>query len=382
MQSINSTAGMRAVSGASRACGVALLLLAGSAASAGQWATTAASGQKVQIVAEESSGGAKLYVERRQADGKPDPHFGVRGRVAITMGPDNEPPSGLVLDDAGNVIVIGATQSLSGATQPVLLRLVPGGDPDRAWGVGGRSTDAPASGNARAFDALPLRDGRLLVVGTLEVDGDEHAVAWHLDANGRLDTSAAPASRFMLARLASSRAVSLTSVGDTQVILGVRVLADADMLLEGHSFDTGDANAMPKLVSRQPWPSAWTDAPVWLARAAPGWGDAANPGAAVAAVSVAPTASAVDWKPLAPGATKAAAADRRELGDASINPQLNTDRTPTAITDAPFEVPWWGWLVVATIALGAVAASWYCNARRRAVVEVGFQRERARPHDY
>lgn len=359
-----------------------LLLLVGNPASAGQWSITTASGQKVQIAAEESRGGARLFVERRQADGKPDPRFGVRGRVPISLGPDNEPPAGLALDDAGRVIVIGATQSPAGARLPVVLRLLPAGDPDPTWSVGGVSTEAPAPGNARALDALPLRDGRMLVVGTVEVNGVERAAAWHLRADGRLDTSAARPSRFVLASQDASRAVSLTLLNDGQVMLGVRVLTDADMMLEGHSFDPGDADATPMLVTRQPWPPAWSDAPVWLPiPGSPRWADPARPESVIAAVKVDPAASAVPWKSLAPDVVVMAAAPRA-LGDASINPLVDDSRPRAALADAGADASWWAWLAVGASALTAAAVYTSRRAQRRAREAEEHERRRSRHHDY
>jgi hypothetical protein len=107
---------------------------------------------------------------------------------------------------------------------------------------------------------------------------------------------------------------------------GVRVLCDPDMLLEGYSFDTSHTDAPPKLLTRQPWPPAWSDSPAWLPIAgAPHKAELAHHEAAIAAVTVATAASAVPWRPLASGAHETAlTAD--EPGGAAITPFVERDK--------------------------------------------------------
>jgi len=98
----------------------------------------------------------------------------------------------------------------------------------------------------------------------------------------------------------------------------VRVLTDADMQLEGYALNPADADATPQLVSRQPWPPAWSDAPGWLAGgSAARWADPARPKESVAVVRAGPRARTMAWEPLA-----------RNAPDAS----LPTSDAPTAAT--------------------------------------------------
>jgi hypothetical protein len=339
----------------------ALSLFAGSAAIAGALTKTAASGEAVSIIAEDSTTGSSYYVERRIPNGELNYGHGVRGLAPFTMGTDNEPPAGLVLDEAGRVLIMGATRSPKGRRQPVVLRLLPTGQPDPSWGTDGRSTEAPATGNARALDAMPLRDGSVLVVGTVELNGEERAAAWHLRADGRLDTRSTRSSRFVLASPDASRAVSLTALDDGKVMLAVRVQTDADVLLEAHSFDPGDADAMPKLVTRQPWPPAWSEEPVWApSTGAPRWADPNQAEAAIAAVKITTAVGAASWKPLAPGVAEAEPATT-EPGGAAFTPFGERDKPRTEPAGGEADSYWWAWLAVGAIALAAAVA----RAKRR-----------------
>jgi Domain of unknown function (DUF5122) beta-propeller len=251
--------------------------------------------------------------------------------------------------------VAGATQTPGGATLPSVLRLLPTGAPDPAWGDGGRSTEAPAPGNAQALDLLPLPDGRVLVVGTVEVNGDERAAAWTLRSDGRLDTSATRSSRFVLDSADASRIVSLTQVGERQLMLGVRVLTDA-VQLEGHAFDPTDADALPKLRTRQPWPPAWTDAPVWVPTAGvPRWADPEKPDVGVAAVGVAAAASAAAWRSLVPGVAEVAAVSG-DPGGAVLNPYAGGDRYRGEAANAGADWHLWAAIIAGTTVLVAVLA--------------------------
>jgi hypothetical protein len=298
----------------------AALLLHALPAAAGQWRATSASGERFSIVAEERQVKPRLFVERHTADGSPYPGFGVRGRVELPLLPNDEPPAGLAVDEAGRILVVGANASPNGTTQAFVIRLQASGLPDTSWGQGGRSVDAPSSGNVRALDVLPLGEGRVLVAGTVEVAGDERAAAWHLGADGRLDMRPTRASRFFLASSDASRAVSLTAVSPAQVVIAVRVMGDTDMWLEGHSLDVRDANAVPRLLSRQPWPPAWGESPQWKADAgAQRWVDPSIPHASFAAVPAAAQAKVPNWTSLAAVAI-ASAPDAKDAGGAAMMP--------------------------------------------------------------
>lgn len=264
-------------------------------APAAPWKVQTPTGLTLEIIPPGSRGDPAFHLERRTPDGLTDGRFGPRGRIRFTMGQDYEPPAGLRVDGAGRVLVIGSSQPTGGVIRPVVLRFLPNGQPDSSWGVNGRSEEAPAGWGSRALDALPLADGRVLVVGTVEVTGDERAALWRLTPEGRLDESAGLGNRVALASSDASRVVSLSTVQEGEVMLAVRVLTDAGMLLEGHALKPAEVDATPSLVSRQPWPPAWVDAPDWRSRR---WVDPVRPNDSVAAVLAGPRSHTVPWEPL------------------------------------------------------------------------------------
>lgn len=303
-----------------RLAGFALLVLALSSAPAFavQWRVSNADGSSVEIVADPRPAGAQYYLERRLKDGSPDPRFGPRGRRPLDLAPDGNPPTGLRLDSTGRILVVATAKGPGTAFQPLVLRFLATGANDLSWGNNGRSSVAPTASNASALDALPLPDGRVLVLGLID-SGDEQAAAWHLAANGELDGTNVPSSRFVLYGAVSSRGVSLSVVDARQVVLGLRVQQGDDMLLEAHAFDPTEPDALPQVISRQLWPPAWTDAPVWLATGGGWrWVDPANLAApSVAAVRSGPRGW--KWVSLVP-VTPAAAIVAPEPGGAVYNP--------------------------------------------------------------
>ncbi|WP_034418394.1 delta-60 repeat domain-containing protein [Deinococcus frigens] len=100
-------------------------------------------------------------------DGQPDPAFGQDGRV--TAGLPAAPQAFSALPD-GRVLVAGGSRDLAAdpaapASSVVLARLLPDGQPDPTFGAGGQvalSVDDSAS----AYSLWPLADGGALVGGT------------------------------------------------------------------------------------------------------------------------------------------------------------------------------------------------------------------------
>ena len=326
-------------------------------AGAGTWSVAASKGESFHLVAEARPGTTDFHIERRLADGSPDTLFGQRGRVHFDLGVSSDPPAGLRVDERGRVLVVGTARLQGGAARPVVLRFLPNGVADSSWGTDGRSVVAPTNDSANALDVLPLPDGRVLVLGLMDSNGNEQATAWHLSAEGRLETASAGPSRFTLTGHDSSRGVSLTLVNPHQVMLGLRVLQGDDLLLEGHAYDPSDRNALPTLLSRQLWPPAWVDTPVWLpAEGGWNWGDPAQPNTPpVRAVRVSGAGSS-------PGLWSSVVATPTEYGEQSAEVgRVVASPLREKIADRkddPFdEVVFWG-----VGALSAVAAAVACGS--------------------
>ncbi|WP_188971371.1 NHL repeat-containing protein [Deinococcus aerolatus] len=124
-------------------------------------------------------------------DGRPDPAFGQGGRVTAAL---PAAPQALAALPDGRVLVAGGTRALSPdpaapASALVLTRLLPGGAPDPGFGVGGQVVTA-LDASASAFSVWPLADGGALVGGTaLSFEGGTYSrwVVVRYTAGGALD---------------------------------------------------------------------------------------------------------------------------------------------------------------------------------------------------
>jgi uncharacterized delta-60 repeat protein len=128
-----------------------------------------------------SGGPFDFGAARYSPDGVLDPSFGQRGVVATDLGSTGEWAAGVASGPGGTVIAAGASGSSF-----TLLRYLPDGKLDPAFGAGGVSKAGPDIGGAHAL--VQLADGRLILTGE-RVAGDfrEVAVARYRP-DGALDT--------------------------------------------------------------------------------------------------------------------------------------------------------------------------------------------------
>ena len=129
-----------------------------------------------------SGGPFDFGTARYSADGVLDSTFGNGGVVATDLGSTGEWAAGVASGPSGTVVVAGASGSAF-----TLVRYLPDGRLDPAFGTAGVSKAGPDLGGAHDLAQLP--DGRLILVGErLTGDFREVAVArYHPD--GRLDTA-------------------------------------------------------------------------------------------------------------------------------------------------------------------------------------------------
>lgn len=117
---------------------------------------------------------ASLMLPLASAASDPDPSFGSNGRVLVAQAGSDVSIGSLALQADGQVLVAMTRQSGPGGTSQRTLavrRLRENGSFDPAYGIGGEArVDLVTSQSLRARQMLPLADGRLLVVATLDVD--------------------------------------------------------------------------------------------------------------------------------------------------------------------------------------------------------------------
>ncbi len=104
----------------------------------------------------------------------PDPGFGSNGRVLVAQAGSEVSIGALALQADGQVLVAMTRQTPPGGTSQRTLavrRLRENGSFDPAYAVGGEArVDMVASQSLQARQILPLADGRMLLLATLDVD--------------------------------------------------------------------------------------------------------------------------------------------------------------------------------------------------------------------
>jgi len=134
-----------------------------------------------------------MFVMRLRADGTADPAFGTNGLVITDFGTGNETTGGLVVQPDGRLVLAGSAQQSLHSTRPALLRLLPDGRLDPAFGNAGRvlvELGLPA-GIQVASDVALMPDGRLAIAGrAADQFGDQgRAFVAVLTPGGALDGS-------------------------------------------------------------------------------------------------------------------------------------------------------------------------------------------------
>ena len=115
-------------------------------------------------------GAVTFSLARYLPDGSPDPSFGGDGRVQSDFGDTRAEVRALLIDAQGRILAVGTTISFDGIGSAVALaRFMPDGTPDPSFGQGGRvETRLGLSG---AADATIARDGDIVVVGSAQRTG-------------------------------------------------------------------------------------------------------------------------------------------------------------------------------------------------------------------
>jgi uncharacterized delta-60 repeat protein len=128
-----------------------------------------------------------VALARYTSAGTLDPGFG-SGGIVRTFGPFEDAVRALALAADGTLLAAGTVaQSAGGDRELALFRYLPGGALDASFGTAGRVATTVGPGNDRAEAIALAPDGRIVVAGVAEADGD-FALARYL-ANGDLDAS-------------------------------------------------------------------------------------------------------------------------------------------------------------------------------------------------
>ena len=369
-----------------QALGLGLFLALGSpVVQATDWVARLPSGAELAIVEDPANANNPYRLERRQPAAGLDRQFGQAGSVALNLGGETGSPSGLRVDAQGHIVVVGHVLPGNTMRMPVLLRFDARGQADARWATGGRAQITNFGADLAAEDALPLGDGKLLVLGTSE-GKIERAVLWRLSANGQLDTGFGSGGWLSLRSDLAVQGISLAASG-AAVMIGLMVTQSSGTWLEVHRWNPAQL-ADPVLVARQALPQNWVGLPVleprqdkcgWLSPA-----DGFGGQRAWQPCQMLPQAQAVAWRtgpaPVAPApeavAPDAVAAPAGNEGSVAFSPYAappptapttpTTAKTDTTTTAAPAAEPdstsWLGW--AAGVLAAAMVALWLALRRR------------------
>lgn len=208
-------------------------------------------------ISNESLGINEMAVWRYRDDGLLDPGFDSIGYVtpASPLGATVQVFDygfAVKMDAQGRILVAGQVRSTLIGSDLAVLRLLPNGQIDTGFGVGGWVTQhntggsAPTSGQDLAIDG----QGRLVVVGYGRTPSGDRSVVWRILADGSFDTSFNTVGWAVIdltGQTSYFRSVAIDAVGKI-VVTGSRSNgADNDLLIvrlhEDGSLDTSLANS-------------------------------------------------------------------------------------------------------------------------------------------
>jgi uncharacterized delta-60 repeat protein len=131
------------------------------------------------------SGNWNMVIWRYNADGTPDPSFGVDGIVVhdgAAGGRGNDEGYDLTIDAAGKILVAGRSNNASGNYDMVIWRYNPDGTLDPSFGVDGivvHNGAAGGNGDDYGYAVTVNAAGRILVSGTSQnASGNRDMVIW------------------------------------------------------------------------------------------------------------------------------------------------------------------------------------------------------------
>lgn len=331
-----------------------LLLLCPTPAGAGPLTVRAADGSTWHVNEDDET-----RLERRGADGKLDTRFGKGGLADYTLGHADAGTAAMRVDAAGRIWVAG-TSSAQGTSGPVVMRFLPDGRPDPAWGVAGRSSATPPGQRLVVTDLLPLPDGSVWLAGNaLASPAGQHAAIWRLKPDGSLDFKLGAGGIWQRPGRDRTEAISLAESPDGSVAFGLEGPEAGKTLREIYLLQAGDAAPQPGERSVSDDDDEDDDYLEWAGQAWR-WGS----GEQVVGVSglAAAAAAAVE-------AADPAGSDGSDAGKVALSPFGVASAPPPA--ELPPEERPWGLMLAGAAAVLGLLALW----ARRAWNERGQKRD-------
>ncbi|WP_437732054.1 hypothetical protein [Sorangium sp. So ce1335] len=133
-------------------------------------------------------GESDIVVARLLADGQPDPAFGAGGQRVIAVPGSSERAAALALLGDGRILVAGDSNQ-NGDTDFQVRRLLDDGADDPSFGTDGVVTAPITDGDDSAEDIVLLPDSRILVVGNASGGASPGPVLARYLRDGRIDAN-------------------------------------------------------------------------------------------------------------------------------------------------------------------------------------------------
>jgi uncharacterized delta-60 repeat protein len=132
------------------------------------------------------NGKRDIAVVRYTSTGQLDSSFGTTGKVTTDLGDDDEGKS-ITIDANGKILVAGTT-IVNGQRDFTVVRYDASGNLDTSFGTGGKfTTDLGGDDDARSL-TIEL-SGKILIGGTININGSNDTAIVRLTPDGKLDTS-------------------------------------------------------------------------------------------------------------------------------------------------------------------------------------------------
>lgn len=126
---------------------------------------------------------------RYNSDGSLDSSFGQGGTTTIDFAGDDDDASDLLIQADGKLLLIGDAADGFGDRDFALARLNADGTLDSTFGTGGQVTTDLGGLDDIALSAVVQADGKIVVVGSTDVNFDDDFALVRYNSNGTLDTS-------------------------------------------------------------------------------------------------------------------------------------------------------------------------------------------------
>jgi uncharacterized delta-60 repeat protein len=164
------------------------------------------------------NGKRDIAVVRYTSTGQLDSSFGTTGKVTTDLGDDDEGKS-ITIDANGKILVAGSLV-LNGQRDFTVVRYDASGTLDTSFGTGGKVTTDCGSDDDQSKSITIDANGKILVAGTTIVNGQRDFTVVRYDASGNLDTSFGTGGKFTTDLGGDDDARSLTIELSGKILIG------------------------------------------------------------------------------------------------------------------------------------------------------------------